>query len=185
MIDSQQSVELTFRVAHAIVCVEVGQREGPERCCRTPLPTASARSPPDFSGTTALLGYAVLALELEDVDAAAMLLPEILPIAGEVSFNGVTSQGPISAYAGKLLSLLDSYSDAEEHLLRALAVAESFGWEYHRATTLIALAQNRLRAKGRLGLEGERWLAAAQELCATYGIHSWAARAAALRKDHR
>jgi tetratricopeptide (TPR) repeat protein len=182
VIDSQQSVELTFRVAHAIVCVEVGQRDGPRALLRDAVANHFREVPADFSGTTALLGYAVLALELEDVDAAAMLLPEILPIAAEVSFNGITSQGPISAYAGKLLSLLDSYSDAEQHLLQALAVAESFGWEYHRATTLIALAQNCMRANSRLGRDGERWLATAEELCATHGINSWGARAVALRE---
>ena len=35
--------------------------------------------PDDFPRSTALLGYAVLAVELEDVDAAAWLNPEVVP----------------------------------------------------------------------------------------------------------
>ena len=184
VIDSQQSVELTFGIAHAIICVEVGQTEGPRQLLRQAVCDQFSAIPADLTGTTALLGYAVLALELEDTEAAAMLLPEILPLAGEVSFNGLTSQGPIAAYAGKLLSLLGDHSEAERYLLDALTVAESFGWQYHRATTLIALAQNRLRADGTLDRDGECWLRVAEELCATHGIESWAARAATLRSVH-
>lgn len=98
--------------------------------------------PHDFIRSTTLLGYAIVALELEDVDAAGALLPEIVALAPEVSFNGVTSQGPIAAYADKLLSLLGRYDEGAPHRIDALAVAEAFGWEYHRASTLIALAHN-------------------------------------------
>ena len=55
------------------------------------------------------------------------------------------------------------------------------GWEYHRATTLIALAQNRVRAEGHLDEEGERWLRTAEQLCATHGIDSWTERTERLR----
>ena len=123
----------------------------------------------------------MLALELEDVEAAAWLYPEVLPLAGEVSFNSLTSQGPIAAYAGKLASLLGDTAQAERLLLDALAVTEAFGWQYHRATTLLALAQNRYRALGGLDDEGEAWLTAAGELCEAHGIVTWANRAAELR----
>jgi hypothetical protein len=102
-------------------------------------------------------------------------------MAGEVSFNGVTSQGPVAAYAGKLASLLGRHDDAERYLLDALATAEEFGWEYHRASTLVALAENRTRAGDGLGADGERWLADAEDLCATLGVHSWGRRAARVR----
>jgi hypothetical protein len=73
-------------------------------------------------------------------------------------------------------------AQAERHLLDALATAEAFGWQYHRATTLVALAQNRFRADGRLDDEGMAWLAAAEELCDAHGIVGWAKRAAGLRE---
>ena len=109
------------------------------------------------------------------------MYPQIVPMAGEVSFNGVTSQGPISAYVGKLSFLLGHYDDAERYLLDALATAEAFGWTYHRATTLIGLARNRHRAEGALDDEGEHWLATAEDLCTTHGINSWTKRTQALR----
>ena len=104
-----------------------------------------------------------------------------MPFADEVSFNSLTSQGPIAAYVGKLASLLGDTEQAERFLLDALATTEAFGWQYHRATTLLALAQNRFRADGRLDDEGKAWLAAAEALCDAHGIVVWAKRAAELR----
>jgi len=78
--------------------------------------------------TTSVIGYAVLAIDLGDANAAAQLLPLIEPFASEVAFNGVTSQGPIAAYAGKLASLLGQHEAAEQHLLAALDIANAFGW---------------------------------------------------------
>ncbi|MEO8696048.1 MAG: hypothetical protein ABI658_21185, partial [Acidimicrobiales bacterium] len=101
----------------------------------------------------------ILALDLEDAAAAAVLLPAIEPFVDEVSFNGVTSQGPVAAYVGKLLTLLGRHDEAERRHLEALTMVEAFGWEYHRASTLIALAKNRVAVSGRLDAIAERWLA--------------------------
>ncbi|MGD9701182.1 MAG: AAA family ATPase [Acidimicrobiia bacterium] len=181
VVETHESVELPFRIAHAIVCCEVGRQEVASSLLHEAMARGLDAIPADLMRSTTLLGYAILAIELDDVSAAERLYPEIASLAGEVSFNGVTSQGPISAYAGKLASLLGRHGDAENFLLDALALTESFGWEYHRATTLIALARNRQRADGALGDEGERWLATAEQLCASHGIDSWAKRAVALR----
>ena len=107
------------------------------------------------------------------MEAAAQLLPLIEPCASEVAFNGVTSQGPIGAYAGKLASLIGEHDKAEDYLLGALATAAAFGWTSHRATTLFALAQARHRRDGRLDRECDAWLAEASELCRAGGFRSW------------
>lgn len=100
----------------------------------------------------------MLAIELADTEAAAQLLPIVEPYADEVAFNGATSQGPVAAYVGKLTSLLDRHDAAEEHLLRALDRATAFGWTYHRATTLFALAKARYRRAGVLDADCDAWL---------------------------
>ncbi len=64
-----------------------------------------AELPVDNLWTTCVIGYAILAIELDRADAAAQLLPLLEPHANDVAFNGVTSQGPIAAYVGKLESL--------------------------------------------------------------------------------
>ena len=51
------------------------------------------------------------------VPIGTYLLPLIEPYAADVAFNGVTSQGPIAAYVGKLASLLGEHEAAEEYLL--------------------------------------------------------------------
>ena len=107
---------------------------------------------------TRVIGYAVLAIELHDTDAAALLLPVIEPFAAEVAFSGLTSQGPVGAYVGKLSSLLGRHEEAEDHLRAALATATAFGWTYHRATTLLALSQARYRGRGELDPEARSWL---------------------------
>jgi len=182
IIDTQDSIDLTMRLPHAIVCVEVGDTEAATALLAEAMAKGIATIPQDFMRITVLLGYAVLALELGDVEVAGALLPELVGLAGEVSFNGASSQGPVAAYVGKLLSLLGRHAEAECHLTEALSTTEAFGWEYHRATTLFALAHNRVRATGALDPTAAGWLDGAEELCARHGIASWARRARALRE---
>ena len=104
----------------------------------------------------------------------------IEPFAEEVAFNGATSQGPVAAYAGKLATLLGQHEVAEQYLLAALETAAAFGWAYHRATTLFALAQNRHQQLGVLDDESDAWLTEASELCRSGGFQSWLSRIAAL-----
>jgi hypothetical protein len=58
-------------------------------------------------------------------------------------------------------------------LLAALDTATAFGWKYHPATTLFALAQARYCLNGQLDPECEGWLREASELCQTGGFRSW------------
>jgi DNA-binding SARP family transcriptional activator/tetratricopeptide (TPR) repeat protein len=183
MIERDPNVEPLFRAGHALVCCEVGRPEVARALLGEAMAAGLDAISHDSWGSTTLIAHAVLAIELDDVEAAAWLLPTISPMAGEVSFNGVTSQGPVSAYVGKLASLLGRHEEAESHLLDALATAEAFGWRYHRATTLIALAQNRHRAAGTLDAVAEGWLTEAEALCATHGLSSWARRTNALREQ--
>ena len=182
MMDTDPHVEPLFRAGHALVCSELGRPDVGRAVLRDAMAAGLDAISQDSLGSTTLIAHAVLAIELEDVTAAEWLFPAISPLAGEVSFNGVTCQGPVSAYVGKLASLLGRYGDAERHLLEALATTEAFGWEYHRATTLVALAQNRFRATATLDADGEGWLSNAEELCATYGITSWLERTTKLRE---
>ena len=129
--------------------------------------------PADNLWMTQVIGYAVLAIELHDTDAAALLLPLIEPFAAEVAFSGLTSQGPVGAYVGKLSSLLGRHEEAEDHLRAALATASAFGWTYHRATTLLALSQARYRGRGQLDPEARSWLDEASDLCRRFGFRSW------------
>jgi hypothetical protein len=69
--------------------------------------------------------------------------------------------------------LLDRHEVAEEHLMQALDTATSFGWTYHRATTLYALARARYRRDRALDAECKAWLAEAADLCRVGGFRSW------------
>ena len=113
-----------------------------------------------------MLGYAILAIELEDLGAAAQLLAIIEPYAGEVA----TNLGPVAAYVGRLASLLGRPEVAEQHLDAALEIADAFGWDYHRAAILIARAAARRRSLGRLDGPARGWLVTAEGICAARGL---------------
>jgi tetratricopeptide (TPR) repeat protein len=162
-----------FKLAYGIICASVGRDDIAHDILSEGMASRFAEISVDNIWMTSVIGYAVIAIELGDADAAAHLLPLIEPFADEVAFNGVTSQGPVAAYAGKLASLLGRHEVAEQHLLAALEIATAFGWEYHRATTLFALAQARYRQIGSLDRESETWLSEASELCRTGGFRSW------------
>ena len=164
---------VAIKLGYGVVCAAVGREEVAREILHEGMASGFAELPVDNLWTTAVIGYSVLAIELEHVEAAAQLLPLILPFADEVAFNGISSQGPIAAYAGKLESLLGYHDDAEEHLRIALEIADRFGWRYHRATTLLALAQARHRRLGLLDDEARAWLGEASELCRTLGFRSW------------
>jgi hypothetical protein len=164
---------LAFKVAYAIICAAVDRRDEARSILYEGMADGFAELPRDNIWMTSVIDYAVLAVELNDADAAAQLLPVIEPYTGEVAFNGITSQGPIAAYVGKLASLLGRHDLAEDHLRSALATAKAFGWTYHRATTLFALAQGRHRRLGELDAEGRLWLSEAAKLCQDYGFRSW------------
>lgn len=131
---------------------------------------------------TSVVGYAVLAVELLDRRAAAELYPILEPFGDQVAFNGATSQGHIGAYLGKLASLLGQHDLADAHLRRALEVNESFGWRYHEATTLVALAISQRRRTGTLDAEGRAWLDRAGAIAAECGSAIVAEQVARIRR---
>jgi len=171
---------IAFELSYGIICAVVGREAVAREILHRGMASCFAELPVGNLWTTSVIGYAILAIELDHVEAAAQLLPMTMPFANEVAFNGVTSQGPIAAYVGKLASLLGHHDDAEEHLRVALEIADGFGWRYHRATTLVALAQARHRRLGALDAEGQAWLSEASELCRTLGFRSWIPRIDAL-----
>jgi DNA-binding SARP family transcriptional activator len=170
-----------LRLAYAIICAAVGREDTARAILAEGQAVGFADLPRDLLWMTAVIGYVVLAVELHDSDAAADLFPILEPFADEVAFNGATSQGPVAAYLGKLASLLGRHDVADGYLRAALETTRAFGWEYHRATTLIALAQSRLRRTGTLDRDAQAWLNEADAVCRARGLRSWAQQIEALR----
>jgi hypothetical protein len=170
------------RLAYAIVSAAVGREDIARAILAEGRAAGFSDIPRDMFWMTSVIGYAVLANELNDEGAAADLFPVLEPFAAEVAFSGATSQGPVSAYLGKLASILGRHDVADNYLHAALETADAFGWEYHRATTLIALAQSRIRRTGALDADALEWLNEADEICTARGLRSWADQIAVLRR---
>ena len=179
-------VELTSRLAHAIVSV-TGHPEGPREVARDVLDEAVAAGfrhvRPDLMWVTSMLGYATLAIELEDLGAAAELLAIIGPYTGEIA----TNLGPVATYAGRLASLLGRHDLAEQHLTAAFEIADAFDWDYHRAAILIARAAARRQSTrqpsrpGQLDEQAQAWLATAERICVARGLPRMLAAIEAIR----
>ncbi len=137
----------------------------------------------DHMWLTTIIGYAVLAIELADRDVATELRALLAPFADEVSFNGITGQGPIGAYVGRLDSLLGDHEQAERHLEQALHTATAFGWVYHRAAAMVALAQVRARRTGLVDATGMRLLRDAGSLAERHGLEGLAEQVARIGVD--
>jgi DNA-binding SARP family transcriptional activator len=163
-----------LRLAYAIICAAVGDEDTARGILAEGRAAAFADIPPDVFWMTTTIGYAVLAIELQDEAAAALLFPIVEPFTAEVAFNGATSQGPIAAYLGKLASLLGRHDLADRYLRAALHTTVAFGWEYHRATTLIALAQSRISRTGAVDDAARAFLAEADAICRERGLRRWA-----------
>ena len=172
---SENPTVLPFRLAYGIICLAVNKMGVAQEILHEGMENGFAEIAMDNFWMTSVIAYVIIAIELDDREAAAQLLPVIAPHASVISFNGATSQGPVSAYVGKLASLLGRYDEAEDHLRAALATATAFGWTYHQATTFFALAQTRHRRLGALDEEGRSWLSEASALCRMYGFQNWIA----------
>jgi hypothetical protein len=170
-----------LRIAYAITCQAVGRDDIAREILAEGRTAGFSEIPRDAFWMTSVIGYAVLTIALEDRDAAALLFPIIEPFAGQVAFNGASSQGPVSAYLGKLASLLGRHDVADGYLQAALTTASSFGWEYHRATTLVALALSCVRRSGGLDGEAAAWLDEAEHICAAHGLRGWERQILAIR----
>ncbi|MEO8696748.1 MAG: BTAD domain-containing putative transcriptional regulator [Acidimicrobiales bacterium] len=180
----EASIDLSYEVARALVSVGLGEHDEPRAVLRDAIARGFETLPHNLVRSTVLLGYAALALELDDHDAAEALLPEVAGLEEKVSFNGVTGQGPVAAYTGMLLSLLGRHAEAEAHLLDALATADAFGWDYYRAAILLALALDRHRADD-VDTTAEDWLAQADALCDGQDLAHLRRSLAALRTAQR
>ena len=173
-----------FRLAHAIACAVSGRIDEATTVLDGGRADGFAAVPRDLLWLTSIVGYAVLAIELGDTAAAAELFVLLEPYSGHVAFNGATSQGPVAAYLGRLASMLGNYAEADRLLHAALATAEAFGWEYHRASILVCLAESRLRQIEAIDEHAQRLLTAAKHACEEHGIGWWGDRIDALLRLH-
>ena len=156
-------VKLTYHLAHAIA-------SGPKQVASDLLSEAAAdgfrNAPPDVMWLTSMLGYATLAIELKDLDAAERLLAIIEPYAGQIA----TNLGPAAAYAGRLASLLGRHDVADRHLNAAFQIVDAFDWDYHRAAILMARAAARHGSFGQIDDTARSWLQTAAGICVARGL---------------
>jgi DNA-binding SARP family transcriptional activator len=172
---------IPYRLAYGIACAASDRPDEARAILREGMDAGLSGIALDYFWITTVIGYSVLAIELEDTRAAAELHAMLAPFEGEVAFNGATSQGPISAYLGKLSSLLARHDEADGHLQTALATTKAFGWWYHQATTLVALALSRKRRSGCLDNEAHARLDEAEAIAVDRALPNISQRVTSVR----
>lgn len=180
-LDTTESIQRTFEIGFAIVSFEGGAFDSARMVLDAALERGLDTIPPDFMKSSLLIGLAILAIGLSDDAAAELLLEQLAPSAGEVSYNMAMSQGPTSIYVGRLSTIARRFDDAERSLHSAIAVSERFGWVFHRVAALHGLVENRLAAAGRLDADSERWLIEAESTAAELGLDDRARQLEGLR----
>ena len=164
---------LGFKLAHALICTAVGREEVAREVLEDGMASGFTELPLDNMWTTSAIGYAVLAIELHHTEAAAQLLPAHRAVRGLGRVQRRDEPGPDRRLRREARVAPRATRHAEEHLRAALEIADAFGWQYHRATTLFALAQARHLRLGRLDQEARGRLAEAEALCRAGGFQSW------------
>jgi tetratricopeptide (TPR) repeat protein len=164
------SLNVPFQIAYGILCTRFGRVDEAQRILADGSRGDFANVPRDLLWTTSMVGYAILANELNDATTAPQIIESLEPFVALNAFNGLTSQGCIAAAVGRMLSVIGDYKDAEDHLLAALDLHTAFGWHYYRATGFAALAQNRRRWKGELDSFALECVAEAEAIARPRGL---------------
>jgi DNA-binding SARP family transcriptional activator len=142
----------------AISCLEVGRTQEAQAVLQSGAKLDFAHIPFDFLWTSTMALYAIIAVDLGDVEVSIRLLELLEPFASENCFNGAISLGCLSGQVGGLASLVGRHDDAERYLLHARTVHRNFGWAFHEASALIGLARTRLARLGKLDAAANGWL---------------------------
>jgi hypothetical protein len=155
-----------IRRAHDIVGAANGPRKNASDILDVAMAAGFTSVRSDAMWTTSMVGYAMLAIDLADTDAAVVLLEILEPHAGEVA----TNLGPVALHAGRLAMLLGQTDRAERSLVTALEVVDAFGWDLHRATTRLVLAGCRRQRLARLDAAARRLLDEAERIATDRGL---------------
>ena len=76
-------------------------------------------------------------VEVDDVDAAAILYGQLAPYDRFLTYVGTACEGPIAHYLGGLATVLGRFDDADRHLATATELAQRAGSPFYAARTLI------------------------------------------------
>ena len=98
-----------------------------------------------------------------------------LPLAGEERLGLVQDERSCATPPRMALGRIGAsgpgrHDLAERHLSSALEIAETFGWDYHRASVLIFLAGCRRRRLGELDTQAHTALDQAARICTAHGL---------------
>ncbi len=85
--------------------------------------------------------WALVAVQLEARDTAAVLFDRLLPWAGQIPTAVVAASESIDHCLGELAALLGRTADAEHHLDAAERSARAFGSPFYIARTLLQRAE--------------------------------------------
>jgi hypothetical protein len=132
-----------------------------------------------WNGVSITCAQAYLAAELGDAAAAGALADRLAPHSGEIAvYGGIGAMGPVDRFLGQAEAAAGRPAEAEEHLLRAVALAERWDLLPALARASLHLAEL-LVGEGRTA-EAVEPARTAREIAAAVGMRRVLRRAEAL-----
>ncbi len=157
-----------YQGALARALLQAGRHDEARSLLDRATEVAFADLPEDLLWAYGMSTYAEVAIQLDQVEAAALLYEQLVPFDRYLTFVGTVCEGPIAHYLGGLATVLGRFEEAGRHLATAAALADAAGSPFYEARTRIE--QGRLAARhGDLG-EAERRLAEGRGLAARWGF---------------
>ncbi len=88
---------------------------------------AGFRLPDDMGWMSGMVTYAEVAVECRDPRLAEPLFAQLRPWADQLSYNDVTTEGPVSHYLGGLATVLGRFDEAHAYFADSAALCERIG----------------------------------------------------------
>jgi hypothetical protein len=88
---------------------------------------AGFQLPDDMAWMAGMVTYAEVAVECRDPRLAEPLFEQLRPWADHMSYNDVTTEGPVSHYLGGLATVLGRFDDAHAYFMTSAELCERVG----------------------------------------------------------
>ena len=172
-----------FKLAYGIICAAVGRDEVARDILSEGVSTRFSEISVDNIWMTSVIGYAVLAIDLGDAEAAAHLLPLIEPFATEVVVQRRDEPGPDRRIRGQARVAARRARGRRAALARGARDRNGVRLEVPPCHHVVrARARRVIARRARSTSNADGWLGEASELCRAGGFRSWIPQIDALRR---
>jgi hypothetical protein len=102
--------------------------------------------PKDSAWMPGILAYSEVAIALETQSSCAEIFDQLLPFSDQISYNGMSTEGPVCLYLGGLAAALGRFAEADEFFRQSSAQCNKIGAKSFAARTKLWWGRMLLRS---------------------------------------